>query len=578
MGALFLTRETDPQRLQAQLAVARSQFERHRLPPPQHVMLPGCHLLHSAFVNGGPDTLLRRGDDVVAVAGTLSFDGRLGEAALERLLDAVVPGRAFSAWDRIGGHFAAVVHKAGRTLVFTDFFGAFQLFLDEGEQLLSTSLLSVVGCLPRLSWHHQGVYEFAFNVFPIGNDTVFREVRRLGPERQLLLDGAGVQWLDAPKPLPVPERLDVPGAAERLRAVAAPFVHTFGSRMDCPLSGGFDSRLVLGMLRSQGVAPHVYVYGSPGSEDVDIAQAIGHAEGFAVEAVDKWARVVEPDAFPEIVARNFEETDALATDGGFFDTGGNGAARDRRQREGRLAVSGGCGEVFRNFFYLPDRPMRAGAIVDAFYSTFDPADATAAFDAGAYREALEAKVRAALGGPAPQDKLPRRLIEEAYPRIRCRAFFGREISLVGRFGAYLMPFLERPVVAGALALSMQEKAAGRFQSRLISAIDPALARHKSTYGHAFDQSPAVRARLTEAATRLRPLWLRRNSYRLKRRLGPVDDGHGGLTASAYLGRVIDLDFPAMRNFFQPERITDSGVYRRVATLEYLAGRLGSQLC
>jgi hypothetical protein len=33
----------------------------------------------------------------------------------------------------------------------------------------------------------------------------------------------------------------------------------------------------------------------------------------------------------------------------------------------------------------------------------------------------------------------------------------------------------------------------------------------------------------------------------------------------------------MRRFFRPERITDSGLLRRVANLEYLAKRLGSRL-
>ena len=41
--------------------------------------------------------------------------------------------------------------------------------------------------------------------------------------------------------------------------------------------------------------------------------------------------------------------------------------------------------------------------------------------------------------------------------------------------------------------------------------------------------------------------------------------------------VIDLDFPVMRRFFCPEEITDSGLLRRVANLEYLAQHLGSRL-
>ena len=42
-------------------------------------------------------------------------------------------------------------------------------------------------------------------------------------------------------------------------------------------------------------------------------------------------------------------------------------------------------------------------------------------------------------------------------------------------------------------------------------------------------------------------------------------------------RVVDLEFPAMRRFFRPERITDSGLMRRVACLEYFAAFLGGRL-
>jgi asparagine synthase (glutamine-hydrolysing) len=39
--------------------------------------------------------------------------------------------------------------------------------------------------------------------------------------------------------------------------------------------------------------------------------------------------------------------------------------------------------------------------------------------------------------------------------------------------------------------------------------------------------------------------------------------------------VIDLKFPAMRRFFNVDAITDSGMWRRIACLEYLAAHLGS---
>lgn len=128
-----------------------------------------------------------------------------------------------------------------------------------------------------------------------------------------------------------------------------------------------------------------------------------------------------------------------------------------------------------------------------------------------------------------------------------------------------------------MSLPLHAKNAGRFEAQLIAAIDPALARHPSAYGHAFDEAPGLRHRFDEWSTRIRPPWLRRASYAIQRRVRPMSDEHGGLLSPDYMGRAIDLDFPAMRAFFHIERITDSGLWRRIACLEYLAAHLGGRL-
>lgn len=579
MAGFYLCR--DDERAPVRLAAARAQFARHGFGPPREFVTETHRGFHASYIHGGPETFLRRGDDFAAVAGTLVFDGKLGTPALEALLDAFT--LPFTDWSRVGGHFALLVHKGGRTALVTDFFGAFQLFHDARFDVVSTSFLAAAGSLPRLTWSGQGVYEFAFNVFPVGDDTVFDELRRLGPEVQIELGAEPVRHpVDKPLPdkvtaTPLDERIE--RTAALLRAQADAFVSQWGERMQCPLSGGLDSRLALALLRDRGVIPHVYVYGRPGMEDVEIARAIGLAEGFEVELFQKAAwRKLGPDEYADQVERNFHETDALVTDGGLFDNGGNAFARHARQQGGQLAVSGGCGEVFRNFFYLPDRPLRARDVAEAFFSRFTTADTTDEFDPSAFIAAIEAKALSALGLPADgNDPLPRPMIEQLYPRLRCRAFFGREISLVGRQGGYFMPFFDRAVIEEALTLPMDLKNLGRFEAALLTHLDPKLARHRSAYGHSFDTPPTRDHLLSEWSTRMRPVWMRRHSYALRRRLGPMTDEHGGLLSPIYLGRVLDLHFPHMQRFFRMKSVADSGLYRRIATLEYLGQHVEDRL-
>jgi hypothetical protein len=580
MAALFLVRTADPDAAGAAIAAARAQFERHGFSGLVEKALPGWRLLHAPHIIGGPQSLLEDGDDLVAVAGSLTYDGLMGRPALEALLRTV--SLPEPDWSRLGGQFVALVRRGGRGFLLTDHFAMFQLFHDRDMSLFSTSLLSAVAVLPRVSFDPQGVFELAFNVAPIGDDTVFNELRTLGPDRvvELVPDGVRVHAVarplpDSPAAMPIAERLDRHKA--RLAAAVRSYVRHFGDRVYCPLSGGLDSRLLLAALRAEGCRPQVYVYGRPGDGDVRIARSVGEAMGFDVDWLDKEARRLAPDEFPEQVERNFQQYDGLPSFGELFENGMNAAARDSRHAGGALSASGACGEIYRNFFYLPDRPFSADAVGRTFFARYARGDLTAAFDEREFLRRIGDKIVGALGLAGARERLPRPLVEQAYPRIRCRALSGREISLEGRYGAYLMPFLDRDVVAEAMTLPLALKNAGRFEAMLLDSIDPELARRPSAYGHDFAAPPGLGHRLGEWSTRARPVWLRQRSYAIRRRLGPMADEHGGLLGPDYLGRVVDLDYPSMRRFFRIENVRDSGLMRRIANLEYLAQRLGGKL-
>lgn len=576
MGGWFVCRKSET--TAERLASAERQFAAHGFSAPRRFETPTHAGLLAGHIHPGPAaTYARDGSDFIAVAGTLFYDGEASEAALLRLLqDLTLP---FDQWERVTGHFALLVAKAGRLFVFNDYFGAFHVYAAPGREVVSTSFLATAEALPRVSFDAQGVYELAFNATPLGEATVLREVSKLSPFEQWELGEAATVHA-VPKGLNArfdPAAADVKQQAEHLRELFAAPLKTFGDNIQCPLSGGFDSRLVLALLLEAGVKPHVYVYGTPGDEDVSVATAIGKAEGFEVEVFNKAAyATVSPDQFAEVVEHNFHEMDGVPIDGGLFDNGGNSAARHNRARGGALAVSGAAGEIFRNYFYLRDRPFLSRDILYAFYSGFDPEDCTAEFNEAAYFNAMDAKLRRALSSADGQ--LSRAEVESAYPLFRCPAFFGREISLVGRFGAYFMPFFEYSMVRRTIGIPVAARNHGAFQSQLLAAIHPRLAGYMSAYGHSFLESASLKHRLSEAVSLYRPPWLRRYGWRMKQAVkGRPALNPAGYMAPEYLGRVIDLEFPAMRRFFRMEHVTDLTLYRRIATLEHLAGKLGSRL-
>jgi hypothetical protein len=579
--SLFVVSTRDPGFAEAAIAEARSQFAAHGHTVVDAIELDGWRALHGRPRLGGPDTVLHRGKDLVAVAGMPIVDGLVGRAALERLLE---PGLTPAPdWSRIGGQFVALVRRAGRTFIIGDYFGVFQLFHGCDDKVFSTSLLSALRVLPRVSFDPQGLYEWAFGVCTMGRDTAFLQLKLLGPERCVELTETGAVWHSLPKRIVGWRHEDLP-IAERIRRnrdqvmrVADSFVRGFGNDINCPLSAGFDSRLMLGALRAAGAKPRVYVYGPRGGADVRVAQAIGAAECFPVEWTDKQSDPIAPDAFPEQVEFNFNDLDGLPNFGNLFDNGVNAAARDARHTGGSLAVSGGGGEIFRDFFMLPDGPMSAWTLARAFSSRFLPSDALPPFDADAYRRRIADKFAAGLGTDDRNEPLARGRIEQAFMRVRIPALFRWEMTAEARHGPYGLTFADPALVTEAMRIPIPLKYDGRFQAMLINAIDPALARHKSGYGHAFDGAPGWRYRVEEAATRYRPAWVRERTYLVKRRRGRMMDEHGGLLSPDYMGRVIDLSFPVMRGYFDVARINDGGLWRRIACLEYLAQKLGSKL-
>lgn len=578
MACLFLLRDDRPDETAALLARARTALARQGFDRLTERVLPGWRMLHAAPLLGGGAALVSRGRDVLAVAGTMMVGGHVGDAALAAALAA---GPAL-AHGRIGGQFVALMHREGRSTLFGDALAAFQLFCDADRRIFSTSLLAAAACLPSVRLNAQAVYEYAFNIVPVGNDTILSDLTLLPPDTMVELDSQGAVFRAVPRArtaeldpaISLAER--VARSRDRLMSVVEAHVAAFGDAIHCPLSGGFDSRLVLAALRAAGARPRVYVYGDPDSSDVRIARAIGAAEGFAVAHLDKAAfDCGDRDQLAETVAANFQAADALPTFGNIFGCG-NEAARNARHTGGALAVSGGAGEIYRDFFRLPDAPAPAEAVVRAFFSRFDARDTTALFDAHSFRRHIRDAVLDALDVPGETGPLPRALIEQAYPRVRCRALFGRELSLEARLSPYLMPFLDPDVIADAMTLPLPLKQAGRFQSMLIAAIDPALARHPSSYGHAFDGPPSAAHRRSEWVSRHRPLWLRERSYAIQRRMGTMDDDHGTLDRTA-LAAVMDMSLPLMRRYFHVDRITDRGLWRRIAALEYFAQYLGSAL-
>jgi hypothetical protein len=481
--------------------------------------------------------------------------------------------------DAVMGHYALVIRRDGRTEIRLDKFGGYHLFYNLDTGIVSTSFYAMCSVLGGLTLSQQSACEYVFNGVVSGNETLFDEVALAPIGARIRVGPTGLEIL-RPK-LPVIRRFTTATRAETLdrsttlldRYFGA-VARSFGDRIGCALSGGYDSRLMLACLRRHGVRPRVFVYGGTADRDVSLASEIARREGFPIAVIDKSDRpIIVPEEFADAARRNFLAQDGYGW-GGIFHNGAEIEESARRVQGNTIAFNGGGGEIFRNFFYLPDREYTIRELLWSFYSQFDPASCTKIFDSDSYYLGLETKIMCVLGGG--ERCLPRPTVEWLYHSFRCRSWDGKVDSIAARYGLTAMPYLERATTEHASALPLRWKDHGAYEAELIRRADRRLAAYPSNYGHDFSRAPPLSRRLADYGTYLRPPWLRRYAYRLRHLRRNAGDWPGYL-AQPYRNAVLPGEPTQMRRLFRLDRVADPDQLARILSLEYALRQFGSRV-
>ncbi|WP_163834591.1 asparagine synthetase B family protein [Spartinivicinus ruber] len=509
------------------------------------------------------------GDFCVSV-GTLMYQGLHGEPALRSLLDDF--NQRPIPHNRFYGTYCILIYKAGRLFCFTDSLGLYKVYHNEEQTILSSSFLALITATSKPVINKQCVYEYIFQGATYGTDTVINQIAtlephwlyKLIPNNKTYYRACHPQFKAAYGPLEILVEDNVASLREQFAAIN----HCFGNKIDTALSGGYDSRLMLAMLREQGTTPRLHVYGKSTDPDVLVAKTICESEHIPLQQVDKQQQLpLSPDALAQQVNQTFYRFDGYPIDG-VWDNGQDLATRQQRSEGGRLPLNGGGGEIYRNFFYLPDKSYTVQQFLWSFYSQFDPAMCTQAFQQQFYHRNLADKVKTTLN--QARNRLNRTSIEYLYPAFRCRFWAGRNNSLNNRFGLALTPFMEMNSVTTAVNVPIKWKNHGILEARMILNVDPILAGYQSDYGHHFAAVPPLKHKLKDWLTYIRPPKLRQMTYRIKHRRQTLQRPYY-LTAD-YLRQLINIEFPYLSQYVHVDKIKDNEQFNRVCTLELLFQR------
>jgi asparagine synthase (glutamine-hydrolysing) len=567
MGAFALLRGIGPDTDRA-AAEMDGLFHRQGFRERRTIRLEGWTLVLCRKIQAPQDNLLLIDQKNFAFAtGAFVYRDAVGALALARYHEDATHGTID--WDAAWGSYFVLVGTRDGLRAHLDPLGSYKVFSAADSAFHSSSFLAAAHLAKSRTLDPQGVYQYVFEGATFGNRTIFKElqlfpsgvVTDLGPSAIKPIATGIVAKFDRS----ASREQHIERTLETLRQRFRTLAHVFGDRIDTALSGGYDSRLILALLREQQCKPRVHVYGRPHDSDVRIARAIAEGEAFPLEILDKSAQPhVSPDEFPALVERNFYVFDGTPNDG-ILDNGADLKSRLDRCAGGEAMLNGGGGEVFRNFFYLRDRPFTPREFLWSFYTQFDPQVGTESFSEAGYHRTLEEDLRQTLG--TDTNTLERPVVELLYPIFRCRFWTGRNTSINNRLGYALTPFIDHAVVRSALLTPLEFKQHGSFEAALIASVSPTLAGYPSDYGHDFRSPVPWRRRIKDAATLFRPALMRRYSYRIKQRLRrPTLPSHLRLP---YLNALGLHGFPEMTRFFRMDRIRDLHQLNRICTLEFM---------
>jgi hypothetical protein len=517
-----------------------------------------------ALIDGGAE-------GCIGVHGHFSYKGMAEHAGLSAA-HRDISANCFSLTDAVGPFVLATGDKDGVRLK-RDPLSPYRLYVNRDRTLISTLFMSLVEACSSLTIEPQGFYEYVWLESFYGTLTPFAEIEVLPPGDDVVLGDSGCQLSAAPYDLHRPSwnagNFDdnLEHYAQTLIGMHKPHLQGFGKRVRTALSGGFDSRLCVAAQRAVGSQISLQVHGGPENPDRQIAETIS-------KALDLPLRIIDPTK-PQIGVplgdfRAHNDRYIVQADGpanyGSISPGSGIDQRLSRLENVDLFVNGGGGEIFRNFFYLRDQRWTVNDVVGSFYSRYQPSANTAQFDRVAFSENLAGSICSAIGAPDARTKLPRNIIERTYPLVRLRYWTALDLMINTRVGGAFYPFLCHQIISGTENIPVKWKTHGRFEARLINRLDSQISSFKSDYGFSFDGEPSLAYRMKMIASYWRPIWLRRQSYKLQARGKPKRDSH---LSEAHQKELYDPRMPGVARWVKPDAIISADAFARAATIEFI---------
>jgi Glutamine amidotransferase domain len=387
------------------------------------------------------------------------------------------------------GQFALVAHDAetGEVSVASDPFGMLAVYVAQRDQrtYVATSALALAKHL-RAKPSRLGLEIFLLAGYQFGTVTNWEGIERVDPGTRVVFakDGVRRETYWRPQVDPQVAKMSLEEAVRYCSDVAsATYARRLasGSRPWADLTGGFDTRLLVVLLRNAGLDFRTNTVGDDGNDDVQIARRlaeIGGWEWLQLKLPADWGEVI-PTILPTAVAWSDGHLDVLQLSQVLW-------GHREKSRAARSLMIGGGGEHFRNFAWQQEF-LKGGKSTEVNLDNWINMRLLHPMDTSVFAGDPTAEVKA---------DLRERMVAWAAPyaselnTTQLDVMYAYKVT--GHFGAYLssarafvepqLPFYFRPVWLAAFSTSYRHRNNHRLMRRLISTLDGRIAAVQTSNG------------------------------------------------------------------------------------------------
>lgn len=507
--------------------------------------------------------------DFILGTGTFLYRQQTGLRALNNLY-AEFDSDAFE-FSTLQGHFCIVLFKNGKLHIWNDLFGVYHVFTNIDQSLISSSFLAVVRGLGTRQPNLQAMYEYVFEGASYNDDTYVEGVKLLDAFH-LHVPGSDVGKVRKKCAI---AGIDSDDFAQRVNLVSdslANYFDTlkncFGSRVCSALSGGYDSRLILALINDSGMDPYLYVYGTDQSADVRVARSIAAAENLEIHHDNRVMGKHTLKDFRELTINEYFYSDGHGPNG-VFTNGAEFLARGVRTDAAGLQLNGGGGEIFRNFWKLPNRSISINAFMQSRFDRLPESIFNGMFDTETYLSNLHKKIQHML--EIDSTMMTRQEVEELYVYMRVKYWMGYNTSIQNVRSYALIPLTEPVFAIPSFSIPFRQKELGIFEAALIRRLNPRLAGYDSAYGYSFDTKPGLAAQLKNTLELNLPVAVKRQLRKLKYRSASLDMPY--YLQESYISSVIPAETATVNRYFEMDNIRDPLMFSRLQTVNLVLSGL-----